>query len=38
MSHLVTAGKREGWRGFGDRGALSGGGKDGCTPPSITHG
>lgn len=38
VSHLVTAGKREGWGGFGDRGVLSGGGRDGCTPPSITHG
>lgn len=34
VSHLSTAGKREGWRGFGDRGVLSGGGRDGCTPPS----
>lgn len=38
VSHLVTAGKREGWRGFGDRRVLSGGGRDGCTPLSITHG
>ena len=36
VSHLVTAGKREGWGGFGDRGVLSGGGRDGCTPP-INH-
>lgn len=38
VSHLVTAGKREGWRGFGNRGVLSGRGRDGCSPPSITHG
>lgn len=38
MSHLVMAGKREGWGGSGDTGVLNGGRREICTPLSITHG